>query len=450
MSFFGQLKQASYRNISFGVLSADGSFGRRNSIHEYPFRDIVFVEDLGRQARRINIVGFLLENDAVYQGTDVITQRENLIAAVETPGGGELIHPTLGRLNVALLSMSVSERWDKGRYFEIGFSFIEAGDRLFPSTGVSTGDAVTTAAINLDAMSTADFLTRAIADLQFGAAIVTQAVSTATALIRLANRLANDATNLHSLVALLPGNFGRYFGGRTSGGLTGSSVVLAGTPPTISSLISQGTVSRANVGAQATTLAATAAGLGSPSDPSGLATAAQALAQAVLEATVDPADALRLLASLATFTPSDINTTSLIGLAMADMQNTVGNVFRRAALSQLAIAASTYQPSSYDDAVYVRTLVCGLLDAEIALAGDAGEDDSFAALRALRNAVVQDLTARGATLAPIITFRVGTNLPSQVLALRLYKDTGRADELEIQINPVHPLFCAATFRALAR
>lgn len=184
--------------------------------------------------------------------------------------------------------------------------------------------------------------------------------------------------------------------------------------------------------------------------PADLAAAAQALASAVLAATVDPADAVRLLSMLAGFTPTDVNTSSQIGLAMADMQDAAGKVFRRAALASLAQAAATYQPSSYDDAVAVRTLVCGLLDAEIALAGDAGEDASYNALRALRVAVVQDLTARGASLAPIQTFTMSASLPSLALAQRLYRDPSRADELEIQIDPVHPLFCPATFKALAR
>lgn len=183
--------------------------------------------------------------------------------------------------------------------------------------------------------------------------------------------------------------------------------------------------------------------------PSDLAAAAQALAQAVLSATVDPADAIRLLAQLAAFTPANVTTSSQIGMAMADMQDQAGNVFRRAALAALAQAASTYQPSSYDDAAAVRTLVCGLLDAEIAKAGDQGEDDSYNALRALRVAVVQDLTARGATLAPIQTFTMHASLPSLALAQRLYRDPSRSDELEIQANPIHPLFMPTTFKALA-
>src|SRR4051812_33537247 len=112
MSFFEQLRDASFRGIPFGVFSSEARFGRRNAVHEYPYRDTVWVEDLGRAARRISLIGFLV-------GDDVIAQREQLIAACETEGDGELIHPTLGHLTDSLMSLSTEERWERGRVFEL-------------------------------------------------------------------------------------------------------------------------------------------------------------------------------------------------------------------------------------------------------------------------------------------------------------------------------------------
>lgn len=262
MSWPDQLRPASYRGVPFGVRSAEGSFGRRNTVHEYPYRDTVWVEDLGRQARRIGLVGFLIENSAVYGGGDVITQRELMVAASEAPGDGELIHPTLGRLQVSLINLAVSERWDMGRYFELGFSFIEAGQRVFPSLGLSTGDVVSDAAAALNGAASADFVTSATADLKMGAAVVKQAVSTAASYARLAQRLGNDATNLHNLVNTLQGSFGRYFGGRNKGGLTGTTTFVTGTAGTVSSLINQGTISRNQVSLAAGSLNTIAGNLG--------------------------------------------------------------------------------------------------------------------------------------------------------------------------------------------
>jgi prophage DNA circulation protein len=186
------------------------------------------------------------------------------------------------------------------------------------------------------------------------------------------------------------------------------------------------------------------------STPDDLATAAQDLVAAVAAASVDPADALRLLDSLARFTPALPTTQSQIGQAMAAMQDTTGDLFRRAAVAQLARAATAYQPSSYDDAIRVRDLVCARIDAETTIAGDRGEDDVYAALRQLRQAVVQDLMARGASLAPIARFDAAAPQPADVLATRLYRDPTRAAALVKQADPVHPLFMPTSFRALSR
>jgi prophage DNA circulation protein len=217
MSFWDSLHQASWRWVPFGVNSADGRCGRKQAIHEYPNRDEVWVEDLGRAARRINIRGFLLENDLVYNGTDVILQRQDMIDACEMEGPGELVHPTLGRLNVSLLSFEVLERKEDGLMFEIHLSFIESGLRIFPSAATSTGDAVNTAADDAIAAMTADFAKRAAIDLQQGASVVQQAVSTATLWAGKAIGLVNGATSIFHMVTGLTGSYGRFAGGRTVG-----------------------------------------------------------------------------------------------------------------------------------------------------------------------------------------------------------------------------------------
>ncbi len=185
------------------------------------------------------------------------------------------------------------------------------------------------------------------------------------------------------------------------------------------------------------------------SSPADFAAAAQALTAGLLGATTDPADGIRLLADLAEFTPSASTPQSQQGQAVAAMQTAVSDLCRRTAVVALARAATTYQPSSYDDAAEVRNRVCDLLDREITIAGDQGEDATYTALRELRVAVVQDLTARGANLAPIKTFAIGYPLPALVLANTFYRDAGRAEELVTHADPIHPAFMPTTFKALA-
>ncbi len=445
MAFFDQLLQASFGGVPFGVLSGEARFGRRQAIHEYPFRDKPWVEDLGRSARRVNVTGFLIENDAIYGGGDVLSQRDSIVAAAESPGTSTLIHPTLGRLDVSLFDIEIREKWDHGRYFEIRFSFIETGQLILPDINVATGSAVIGSALASDLAAAGDFVLRIVKAIHQGEAIIHTAINTANMWIAIAKNVANDATNLYGMVTSLPGQFGRFFGG-ASAGFMASAQPAAAQPPTIASLINAGSISRATVATAADTLAAAVAA-GVPAD---MATSAQALSAAVLGATVDPADGLRLLASLGVFTPNAYTTSSVIGQAMATVQTSLGNLFRRAAIVSLARASSTYQPSSANDAIAVRNSVTALLDSEIEIAGDNGEDSTYGALRALRQSVVTDLNTRGAALPAIKTFSFQASLPAAALSLRLYRDASRADEIASETDAPHPAFQPFTIQVLAQ
>lgn len=248
-----RLVQASWRGVPFQTLAGQIKVGRRNAVHEYPFRDTVWVEDLGRSARRIAVVGFLV-------GDDVIDQREKLIAACEAPGDGQLVHMTLGRLTVSLIDTDIQERWDRGRYMEVTFAFIEAGTRVFPNNVTSTGDAVTGACLAADFAASADFATRVTSSLAQGASVVSQAAATAGSWARTAQRLGNDATNLMHMVGSLPGSFSRYFGGRAKG-IDGLSAGVQGAATSVQQLIAIGTVSRNNLALAVNQLSSAASGI---------------------------------------------------------------------------------------------------------------------------------------------------------------------------------------------
>lgn len=186
------------------------------------------------------------------------------------------------------------------------------------------------------------------------------------------------------------------------------------------------------------------------STPTDFAAAAQALAKSLMSAAVNPSDALRLLTSLADFTPVPASSSAPIGLAIANAQNVTGDLFRRAAVVALARASATYQPTSADDAAQVRDAVCAALDKEISIAGDQGLDSTFNALRAVRAAVSQDLSTRGEQLATINIVSSALPLPAPVWAQRLYKDPTRSDELATEAGPPHPAFMPVSFRALSK
>lgn len=185
------------------------------------------------------------------------------------------------------------------------------------------------------------------------------------------------------------------------------------------------------------------------SQASDFATAAQALAAALLASTIDPADGVRLLSNLANFQPNAVTSSSVVGMSMATMQDACGDLFRRAAVVALCRATANYQPASTTDAVKLRSTVTRLLDAEILVAGNQGEDDTFNALRALRAAVVQDLQTRAAGLPGTMTVNFPTSMPAAVMAQRLYGDPTRADELVTESGAPHPAFLPPGFTALS-
>lgn len=184
------------------------------------------------------------------------------------------------------------------------------------------------------------------------------------------------------------------------------------------------------------------------SQASDLATAAQALASALLASAIDPADGVRLLSNLANFTPNAVTSSSVVGMSMATMQGACGDLFRRSAVIALCQASANYQPQSTTDAANLQATVTALLDAEILISGNQGEDNTFTALRALRAAVVQDLQARALGLPGTMVVNIPAALPAPVLAQRLYQDPTRADQLVTESGAPHPAFLPPGFTVL--
>ena len=184
--------------------------------------------------------------------------------------------------------------------------------------------------------------------------------------------------------------------------------------------------------------------------PTDFCNSVQAFVNAIVAAIPDPATAIKILGTLTNVPVDDTLTTSAIGQAQAQLDQSIAALYRRTVVGAIAQVSSYYQPVSYDDAANIRTIVCDYIDNEITIAGDAGEDDVYQALVTMRNAVVQDLTTRGASLAPLAPFTMKSNMPALALAYRLYQDISRVDQLVSFANPVNPSFMPTEFKALAQ
>jgi prophage DNA circulation protein len=444
-SWAAALKPASYGNVPFGVEGVRTAAGRKTSEHDYPFRDDVWVEDLGKKARRFEVSGFLVENDLITKQGGVAAQRDAMLAACETAGGQPLVHPTMGRIeNVCCLGVEINERRDLGLVFEIRLTLIVSGKRLYPTSVTSSGGQSILNATGLQQSALANFVSSAASAIQQGAAIVQQAVSTAVGWYQFAVTAVNDVKSVIGAVSTLFGNFGRLFGGANNG-FAGANPQAAPTV-TADDLLSQATAQRSLVIAAGAALQAAAA---NPTNSVALGTAIQGVLTALVNAAPDPADAVTALTALAAFSPAAVTTPGQIGEAMGTMQVALSALVRRYSLAQLAVTLTTYQPSSQEDAQTVIASASALFDSEITIAGDAGDDDSYVALRMLRQSMFADMNSRAANLATIATFTFQASLPSLVLANRIYRDPTREPGLVQQVNPIHPAFMPTSFQALA-
>lgn len=440
------ISTASYGGIPFAVRSYRAAVGRKYAIHEYPFREDGWLEDTGKKLARLSISGFLVENSLIYGGGSVGDQQARLVILCCTANSPPqtLVHPRFGTMpNMLCVNLEFDETLSTS---EIGvtFTFMKAGARAYPTTTITTAAASINNASLTGIAALLNFVQTTATAIQAGAAIVQQAVSTAVGWYQFAVTAVNDVKSIIGSVSTLFGNFGRLFGGANNG-YAGANVQALPTV-TADDLLSQAAADRSLVIAAGAALQTAAA---NPSDSAALGIAVQGLISSLGLSANDPADAVTMLSTMAQYQPAPVTTPGLIGSSMLTMQVALSALFRRYALAQLAVTLTTYQPSSQNDAQTVLTNATALFDNEITIAGDAGDDESYLALRALRQSMIADLTTRAADLSAISTFTFQASLPSLALAQRIYRDPTQEPTLVQQAEPRHPAFMPVSFQALA-
>ncbi|MGC6386577.1 DNA circularization protein [Ewingella sp. S1.OA.A_B6] len=439
---------ASFRGVPFAVVEGDGSFGRRQAIHEYPYRDTAWVEDMGRSTRRLTLNGFIIQSSLVYNAPDVMTQRDSLIAACESLGAGTLIHPTLGELTVSIPEggLKLRESKDSERVFEFSLTVIESGLRVFAITSASSAvSTVQTSWLALAAKSAATFIAEVNSDIR----TVTQAIKTIKSTVSfwtgMVTRVANEATNLSNTLKSTFGSsrYGRYNTGTVGGSASGATAATSSDADTddYELLVSQ--KMSAAVENRAQTQASTASLLSSTSIAS-YASGAQDVINTLLASEAKGLDLIRMFETLAGFSDTTYrpaSSDSSITLSVQIYLNTL-------CVGAMAYAASLYEPVSYDDATALLQRMVTAIDTVSLAAADAGYDVVFSELSVLKTTVNSTLMEKGALLANISTVTFGQPLPALNLANRLYQDADRTEGLVKTGDPVHPAFMPLTFRAL--
>ena len=141
MAWEETLLDASFRGVALEVLAESLGGGRELAQHGVPYRDGDDVEDMGRKAREFSL-------SVVFFGTNYEIALQNLLAEVDTPGPGELIHPIYGRVDVLTRSWKVEHSAERPDYAQVDLQFVErtpsepffARQFEFVDEGVLTGE----------------------------------------------------------------------------------------------------------------------------------------------------------------------------------------------------------------------------------------------------------------------------------------------------------------------
>nr|WP_213680125.1 DNA circularization N-terminal domain-containing protein [Serratia marcescens] len=146
-----ELHDAAFRGVAFYVKDVEGSSGRRAIPRAYPRKEVGWTEDNGAELTQQQVTGILL-------GNDYLTQLKQLLAALNTPGPGELVHPWFGVQQVQAGKVTHRLSTEEGGIAYVSFEVFEAGQQLFPSDQEDTTATTLSAADQAkDALANGDY-----------------------------------------------------------------------------------------------------------------------------------------------------------------------------------------------------------------------------------------------------------------------------------------------------
>jgi prophage DNA circulation protein len=430
MTWRDELRPASFRGVPFEVVADSGSFGRRVQLHEYPQRDKPWAEDLGRATRTFEVTAFLV-------GDDYMVRRDALLAALEGPGPGTLIHPWYGELTVNVKELArVAHSRTNGGMCEIVLSFVEAGELTFPTATDSRGAQTLLAADAVNVAAAADFTERFAVDGQ-PSFVLDSVVADLKGYIAIGNGYLDNVQQVLAdpLAALLD-----------LAGLPGKPVTALEEALGLPTDLADAVLGLFNRGRS---VLQTVSELFDRDDGDELTLAAMASPASINARNRNAVVALTAMSRA--FGAVTVATYGAAGPAVptvsrrpASVQTQVNRaalatLFQRSALIQAAGMSAAMALPVYDDAVLVRDSITAAIDEA---SFDAG-DDVYIPLQVLRARVHADITARLSQAARLLDYTPREVLPALALVYELYEDVGRELELVERNALRHPGFVPA-------
>lgn len=409
-----KLVAGTFRGVPFRTVDAEMRVGRRNVVNEYPQRDLPYVDDLGRRARRFVVEAYVI-------GDGYRAERDALIAAFEGKGSGELIHPRYGLRKVSIDGdVSIKETPERGGMARISVTFVEDTSNTFPAAAqdtVAKVESTTNAAdAAIEEAFTADFSVDGMSVL------ATDALKGMTAKVNGLLQLARQVTSVAGLATIV----------RQASLLSGGLTALIRTPAVlVQSLRSIYAELIQEVERPLSALSELQSVFFANARPSGTAragsTRALGLANESAQSDLQRRLALTNQARLLAVALSSTDVSSNRAQAQARVQTVT--------FSSADVVATSAQATALRDALVAQ------IDIELEV-----NDPPAAVARALTNvraAVVRDVAVRSEFLLNRASYTPQAVLPALVLAHRIYQDAWRADELAARNGVPHPAFMPA-------
>lgn len=386
------LRPASFRGVRFLVDTSETTGGRRNILHEYPYKDEPYTEDMGRKAREYTFDAFVI-------GDDHEDRRRRLLEAIELNANpGTLIHPIFG--SVRVIPGPVRHRYDNKEsrieYFQL--TFYEAGENRFPDASFDTRQAVEDAASIVQSATVSAFVdnyrVKEIAEF-----VLNDAKSNADDMVNTIRR-SIEAVQLESSKT------------------PDFNIQLSDYEARIADLVNE---------------------------PRNFAEQTANLLNALGSVYSNPVNAFLTYRRLWEKADDNIPTWEATPSRRQMRRNreVQMGMLKRLSVVGMARAAIGMTFDSYDEAVRFRQDIGDLLDEELIRLGSTDYDQLFFALEDLRAQVINDLTQRSINLDRMKGILLVSPLPADVLSYHLYGDSLRANEIRIRNKVRHPLFVPA-------
>lgn len=124
MSWEDSLQDASFRGVRFDVVNTRDSASRDIATYEYPYVDGGDVDDLGRKPRNLRMT-------VLFWGDDYDVRLQAFLAALDTRGSAELIHPVFGSMTgMQCIEYQASHEAENVDYCVVEVVFIQGGLKL--------------------------------------------------------------------------------------------------------------------------------------------------------------------------------------------------------------------------------------------------------------------------------------------------------------------------------